>query len=71
MTAQMAKLVWREQQALQHTLHDTLGQTFTGLGMLSVALSERAARTDPSASETGERIAQQAKQAIEEVRQLS
>jgi chemotaxis methyl-accepting protein methylase/GAF domain-containing protein len=50
MTAQMADLVWREQQELLHTLHDSLGQTLTGLGMLSTALGQRLARPTPQRS---------------------
>lgn len=71
-TAEMADLVSREQQDLLHTLHDSLGQTLAGLGMLSAALSKRLARGDVAAAvETAEQVAQQAQQALEQVRQLS
>ena len=70
-TARMAELLWREQQDLLHTLHDSLGQTLTGLGMLSRGLSERLARTDAAAAETAQEIARQAKQALGHVRQLT
>lgn len=70
-TTQIADVVWREQQGLLHTLHDSLGQTLTGLGMLSAGLSQRAAATDSSTAELATRIAEQAKVALEQVRQLS
>jgi signal transduction histidine kinase len=71
LTAQMADLVWREQQELLHTLHDSLGQTLTGLGMLSTALNQRLAGTNAAAADTAQQIARQAQQALEQVRQLS
>jgi two-component system CheB/CheR fusion protein len=70
-SAQMADLVWREQQGLLHTLHDSLGQTLTGLGMLSAGLSQRLTGTDAAEAETAQQIAHQAQQALEQVRQLS
>jgi signal transduction histidine kinase len=69
-TAEMADLVWREQQALLHTLHDSLGQTLTGLGMLSTGLSQRLAPGSET-SETAAEIARQSKQALAEVRLLA
>jgi signal transduction histidine kinase len=71
LTAQMADLAWREQQELLHTLHDSLGQTLTGLGMLSTALNQRLTGTDAAAADTAQQIAQQAQQALGQVRQLS
>ena len=70
-TARMADLVWREQQELLHTLHDSLGQTLTGLGMLSTGLSQRLAPTDAAMSATAAEIAGQAQHALDQVRQLS
>ena len=70
-TARLADLVWREQQALLHTLHDSLGQTLTGLGMLSAGLRQRLAATDADTSATAEEIARQSKQALDQVRLLS
>lgn len=70
-TARMADLVWREQQDLLHTLHDALGQTLTGLGMLSSALQQRLVSLDQAAADTAKEIAKQAQQALEQVRQLS
>jgi signal transduction histidine kinase len=69
-TAQMADLVWREQQALLHTLHDSLGQTLTGLGMLSTGLSKRLAAGSET-SQTAAEIARQSQQALDEVRLLA
>jgi PAS domain S-box-containing protein len=69
-TARMADVVWREQQELLHTLHDSLGQTLTGLGMLSTGLRQRL----PAHSETAEtaaEIARQTQQALDQVRQLA
>ena len=70
-TARMAELVWREQQDLLHTLHDSLGQTLTGLGMLSTGLRQRVAATDAGAADTAAEIARQAQQALDQVRQLA
>lgn len=67
-TADMADLVWREQQGLLHTLHDSLGQTLTGLGMLATGLKRQA----PAATvERATQIGQLAQQAIAQVRQLA
>jgi signal transduction histidine kinase len=67
-TADMADLVLREQQGLLHTLHDSLGQTLTGLGMLATGLARHA----PAATvEQATQIGQLAKQAITQVRQLA
>jgi signal transduction histidine kinase len=72
----MADLVWREQQDLLHTLHDALGQTLTGLGMLSAGLrkqlnsSEGDAAAAAAAAAAAE-IAKQSQHALEQVRQLS
>ena len=67
----MADLVWREQQDLLHTLHDSLGQTLTGLGMLSAGLRQRLTAANGDAAETAAQIAKQAQHALEQVRQLS
>jgi signal transduction histidine kinase len=67
----MADLVWREQQELLHTLHDALGQTLTGLGMLSAGLRQRLSPAHGDAADTAAEIARQAQQALEQVRQLS
>jgi signal transduction histidine kinase len=69
-TARMADLVWREQQELLHTLHDSLGQTLTGVGMLSAGLRRRLA-ADAEAAETAAEIARQAQHALDQVRQLA
>ena len=67
-TAEVADLVWREQQGLLHTLHDSLGQTLTGLGMLATGLARHA----PAATvERATQIGQLAQQAIAQVRQLA
>lgn len=70
-TARMADLVWREQQDLLHTLHDALGQTLTGLGMLSAGLRQQLTAVPGDAADTAAEIARQAQHALEEVRQLS
>jgi two-component system CheB/CheR fusion protein len=70
-TARMAELVWREQQDLLHTLHDSLGQTLTGLGMLSTGLRRRVATTDPETAETAAEIVRQTQQALDQVRLLA
>jgi two-component system CheB/CheR fusion protein len=72
LAAQFSDLVWREQQGLLHTLHDSLGQTLSGLGMLSSALSQRITAGDTSdLADTAAQISQQAQRAVEEVRELS
>jgi two-component system CheB/CheR fusion protein len=70
-TAHMADVVWREQQELLHTLHDSLGQTLTGLGMLSSGLHQQLTGSHADAAETARQVAQQAQVALEQVRQLS
>jgi signal transduction histidine kinase len=69
-TAQMADLVWREQQELLHTLHDSLGQTLTGVGMLSTGLQRRLASDSESAA-TAAAIARQTQHALDQVRLVS
>jgi signal transduction histidine kinase len=69
-TARMADLVWREQQELLHTLHDSLGQTLTGLGMLSTGLRQRLP-AESEAAETAAEIARQSQQALDQVRMLA
>jgi signal transduction histidine kinase len=70
-TARMADLVWREQQGLLHTLHDSLGQTLTGVGMLSEGLRQRLLATDAGTAETAAEIARQTQLALDQVRQLA
>jgi signal transduction histidine kinase len=67
-TARMADLVWREQQGLLHTLHDSLGQTLTGLGMLSAGLGQRLLATDTDTAATAAEIARQTQLALDQVR---
>ena len=70
--AQFADLVWREQQGLLHTLHDSLGQTLAGLGMMASALSRRVTDGDAAATaDTATQISQQAQRAVEEIRELA
>lgn len=69
--AQAADLVWREQQNLAYTLHDSLGQELTGLGMLSSGLSQQLKSMSPSAADTAQRIAQGVQGVLEHVRRLS
>jgi PAS domain S-box-containing protein len=70
-TARMADLVWREQQALLHALHDSLGQTLTALGMLSSGLRQRLASADADAAQTATEIVRQTQQALDQVRLLA
>jgi signal transduction histidine kinase len=70
-TARMADLVWREQQGLLHTLHDSLGQTLTGLGMLSAGLVQQFAGMNQDAADRAGQLAEQAQVALDQVRQLS
>lgn len=70
-TAQLAELVWREQQGLLHTLHDSLGQTLTGLGMLSSGLRQQLTGTNRASADTARQVAEQAQLALEQVRQVS
>jgi signal transduction histidine kinase len=69
--AQIADLVWRGQQDLLHTLHDSLGQSLTGLGMLAKALSQRLKDLDQPALDLTQQIVAQAQEALDQVRQLS
>jgi two-component system CheB/CheR fusion protein len=70
-TARMADMVWREQQGLLHTLHDSLGQTLTGLGMLSAGLTQRLRATDADTAATAAEIARQTQLALDQVRLLT
>jgi signal transduction histidine kinase len=70
-TGYMADILWREQQGLLHTLHDSLGQTLAAIGMLSTGLSQRLATQNAAAAETASQIATQAQNALEQVRQLA
>ena len=70
-TAHMADLLWSEQQALLHTLHDTLGQTLTAIGMLSSALTRRLGAAEAETLQTAQEIAHQAQQALDQVRHLT
>jgi signal transduction histidine kinase len=54
-----------------HTLHDSLGQTLTGLGMLSIGLRQRLRGTDPGTAETAAEIAHQTQLALDQVRLLA
>jgi signal transduction histidine kinase len=69
--AQFSDLVWEEQQQLIHTLHDSLGQQLTGLGMMAASLRQHMADADPESAETAHQIARSAAEALERVRTLS
>ena len=69
--AQVAEIIWGEQQDLIHTLHDALGQQLTGLGMLAASLNQRLKDADHESAETALQIAGTAQEALEHVRQLS
>jgi two-component system CheB/CheR fusion protein len=68
--ARMADLAWSEQQELLHTLHDSLGQTLTGVGMLSTGLRQ-SVPAGSEAAETAAEIARQTQRALDQVRQLA
>jgi signal transduction histidine kinase len=70
-TAQMAESIWHEQQNLLHTLHDSLGQTLTGVGMLSSSLRKQLAVGDAAATSTALLVAEQARLALDQVRLLT
>jgi signal transduction histidine kinase len=71
LVSQAAEAVWREQQEMIHTLHDTLGQELTAVGMLSASLVQRFKASDQEAAGTAQQIAATAQRALESVRQLS
>ena len=70
-TVRMADLIWRERQGVLHTLHDSLGQTLTGLGMLSASLRRQLAGSAPEAADIARQIAEQAQLALEQVRHVA
>jgi signal transduction histidine kinase len=70
-TARMADLVWREQQDLLHTLHDSLGQTLTGIGMMSSGLRQRLAASDPEVAGMAGEIVRQSQHALDQMRSLT
>jgi two-component system, chemotaxis family, CheB/CheR fusion protein len=69
--AQVGDIIWGEQQDLVHTLHDTLGQQLTGLGMLAASVNQRLKATDSETAHTAQQIASTAQEALEHVRRLS
>ncbi|HEY1304857.1 MAG TPA: PAS domain-containing protein [Vicinamibacterales bacterium] len=69
--SQAAALVWREQQSLVHTLHDSIGQQLTAIGMLSTGLSKRLGEGETDIVEVVDEIARQARESLEQVRRLS
>ena len=69
--SQAAAMVWREQQSLVHTLHDSLGQQLTAVAMLGVSLKKRLQSEDGEVAETVEQIARLAQSSNEQVRQLA
>ncbi|HKE83105.1 MAG TPA: PAS domain-containing protein [Vicinamibacterales bacterium] len=69
--SQAAALVWREQQSLVHTLHDSIGQQLTAIGMLSTGLSKRLGEGDTDVVEVVNEIARQARESLDQVRRLS
>jgi len=68
---QMEARIWREQQGLLHTLHDSLGQTLTGLGLMASALRKRLVASDTAIADTSRQIALNAEAALGEIRQLA
>ena len=69
--AQVAETVWREQQDLVHTLHDSLGQELTGVGMMSSGLAQRLADRDPEAAQIARTVADGVQRILGRVRQLA
>ena len=69
--SQAAAMVWREQQSLVHTLHDSLGQQLTAIAMLGVSLRKRLQAEDGEVAETVAQIARLAQSSNEQVRQLA
>ena len=69
--SQAAAMVWREQQSLVHTLHDSVGQQLTALAMLGVSLKRRLRADDGDLVETVGQIAQLAQTSNDQVRQLA
>ncbi|HEY7185631.1 MAG TPA: chemotaxis protein CheB [Vicinamibacterales bacterium] len=69
--AQAAAMVWREQQSLVHTLHDSVGQQLTALAMLGTSLKKRFHAADGDLIETVAQIAQLAQTSNDQVRQLA
>jgi signal transduction histidine kinase len=70
-TVQMEARIWREQQGLLHALHDSLGQTLTGLGLMASALRKRLVASDAAIADTSQQIALNAEAALGEIRQLA
>jgi two-component system CheB/CheR fusion protein len=69
--SRVADTVWREQQNVLHTVHDSLGQELTGLGMLSSGLGDQLKGRDPQIAEQLTLIRQGAERALQHVRDLS
>jgi len=69
--AQVAEILWGEQQDLIHTLHDTLGQQLTGLGMLGSSLHQKLKASDEESARVAQEMSATARDALERVRELS
>jgi signal transduction histidine kinase len=69
--SQAAAHISQQQQRLVHTLHDSLGQQLTGIGLLSRSLSDRLKDSGGPITEVVREISQQAQASLELVRQLS
>jgi signal transduction histidine kinase len=67
----MEARIWREQQDLLHTLHDSLGQTLTGLGLMASAHAKAPWRGGCGHRRHVRQIAQHAESALGEIRQLA
>ena len=69
--AQVSEIIWGEQQDLIQTLHDSLGQQLTGLGMLAASLNRRLGELDKESTQVAEQIVSTTQEALERVRQLA
>jgi signal transduction histidine kinase len=69
--AQISEIIWGEQQDLIQTLHDSLGQQLTGLGMLAASLNRRLGDLDKENAQIAQQIVSTTQEALERVRQLA
>jgi signal transduction histidine kinase len=70
-TTQVSEIIWGEQQDLIQTLHDSLGQQLTGLGMLAASLDRRVRGLDKESARIARHIVSTTQEALERVRQLA
>lgn len=69
--AEILDIGHREQQRMGHDLHDSLGQTLTGLSFLARALTQRLEAEAPELEPEGRKLAELTREAVAETRRIA